>query len=537
MEIAILLVGIVAWISAQIAAGKKQRKAAVKSAVQYDADRTFQSSEWASDEDLRNAGCFADNGFPAGFSKSGKQIFFPGKRKPHGVVLGSTGSGKTTSCLINVILSWTFALICLDLFGELAIVCARARRRYGPVWIIAPYRMFEDELPESQFPRVGFNPLSPRYIDPENREMVGIRCAKIASAIVLKEDHAAEKYWANTSRQLVTVVMICVILYFPRRLRNLATVAAVIMGDVPAFARRMMEISGDPYVRAKLSRYATRPGRDEVKSLLEVIESARTEVEFLTEPPVADCLSRDEIDVDDVMHGKASVFVMQPQEVVNELTRFRRLVVTCFLGRLMQEDGAFATPTLLVIDELYCLGAGLEELEKAWTTVRKLNLRLYVSIPSVGALAQLFPQSYKMILDSCGLKQFCDVNLDDSELVSVMCGEREVTRRTKSVNWSPLYNYENPSNVDLKNLHVTNNNATERMPLIRPHELRNDLGPDGQITFIADVPRPILAKRLRYFEIPRLKRRASANPYVTRKSNSKRVTARTNDKWKRFLAR
>jgi type IV secretory pathway TraG/TraD family ATPase VirD4 len=118
-----------------------------------------------------------------------------------------------------------------------------------------------------------------------------------------------------------------------------------------------------------------------------------------------------------------------------------------------------------------------------------------------------------------------------------MCGEREVARRTKSVNWSPLYNYENPSKLDLQNLHVTNNNATERMPLIRPHELRNDLGPDGHVTFIADVPKPILAKRLPYFEIPGLKRLAGANPYVIRKPNSKRLPVKSNDNWKRFLAR
>jgi type IV secretory pathway TraG/TraD family ATPase VirD4 len=327
----------------------------------------------------------------------------------------------------------------------------------------------------------------------------------------------------------------CVVLYFPEHQRNLARVAAIIMGDVLAFARRMMQVSDDPYIRAKLSRYAMKLGKDEVKSLLEIVESARTEVEFLTEPAVADCVSRDDLDIEAIMHGTASVFVMQSQEVVKEMTRFRRLLATCVLGRFMREDGASATPTMILIDELACLAGGFEEFELAFTTVRKLNLRFYVSIPSVGLLQQLYPQSYKSILDSCGLKQWCDLNLDDSELVSALCGEREVVRRTKSLNLSPYYNYETPSDVDLQHLHVSKNSTTERLPLIRPHELRNNLGPDGQMMFMADVPKPFLAKRRPYFKIPALRSRAQANPFYARKRGVKRVTRQAGNNWKKLL--
>ena len=301
--------------------GVRRRQLALKNAVHYDADRTFQSAEWATDEDLRKAGCFVDNGFLAGFTKSGRPFYFPQTRKVHGFIGGSSGSGKSSQ-LSNILLSWRHSVFCLDNVGELACISARLRSRFGPVQIVAPYPIFETEL--ARFKRVGFNPISPRYIDPSDRNMVGIRCAKIACAIVLKEEHTAEQYWANTARQLVTIVIICVVLYFPIHLRNLATVAAIIMGDVLAFARHMMKVSNDPYIRAKLSRYAIKLGDSEVKSLLEVIESARSEVDFLGEPPVADFFSRDELDFDLVMHGRGSIFVIQPQEVVKEMTRFRR---------------------------------------------------------------------------------------------------------------------------------------------------------------------------------------------------------------------
>jgi type IV secretory pathway TraG/TraD family ATPase VirD4 len=299
----------------------------------------------------------------------------------------------------------------------------------------------------------------------------------------------------------------------------------------------MMEVSDDPFVRMKLSRYAVRLADHDIKSLFEVVEAARTEVEFITEPAVADCLRRDELDPDEILHGSASIFVIQPQEVVSALTRFRRIFATCFLGRFMREDGASATPTLLLIDELFSIGF-LEELDTAFTAVRKLNLTLYVSVPSVGLLQQLYPQSYKAILDNCGLKQWCDVNLEDSELVSTLCGEREIVRRTKTVNWSPAYDYyDKPSADTLTHLHVSNNNTTERLPLIRPHELRNTLGPDGLVMFMADVPKPILAEKRGYFKIPFLRRLARPNPFIARKPVGKVVPAVKNTNWKSLLTR
>jgi type IV secretory pathway TraG/TraD family ATPase VirD4 len=147
----------------------------------------------------------------------------------------------------------------------------------------------------------------------------------------------------------------------------------------------------------------------------------------------------------------------------------------------------------------------------------------------------MYPQSYKAILDNCGVKQWFDLNLDDSELVSAVCGEREVVRRTKSVNWSPLYNYEKPSNVDLQNLHVTNNNATERVPLIRPHELRNNLGPEGQVLSISNVPKPVRANHRPFFKFAALRRLAQPNPFIARKQGKRRIVLPPNDNWKKLL--
>lgn len=529
MEFVLLVAGVLAWILGRISAAEKRRKEAARDAFQYDADRTFESSDWASEKDLRKARCFVDSGFPVGFSESGEKLYFPDEvAKPNAALFGSSGSGKTSQ-LIETIISFRGNVVVIDNVGELAAVTAKARQRFGPVKLVAPYRIFDEEL--GRFEHVGFNPIGPHWIDPNDREMLDVRTARITSAIVLKNEPTTDPYWPNSSSQLINGTTGAVIRYFPPHLRNLTTVASIIKGDVTEFARRMMEISEDPYIRGNLHRFAV---MGDVKSLHEVISAARTYVDFLLLPGVADCLSHDGLDPGEVMHGTTSAYLVQPQELVKEMTGFRRVFADAFLGRFMREDATFAKPTLLVIDELYSLGH-LEGLDLAFTSVRKLNLRLYISIPSVGLLQQMYPQSFKAILDNCGLKHWFDVNLDDSEMLSALCGEREVVRRSKTVNYSPLFNYQNPSNAELQTLHVTNNKSTERVPLIRPHELRNNLGRDGQIVLLANVPKPIRARRRPYFKIAALRRLAQPNPFIARKEGKRRIVSPTNDNWKKLL--
>jgi hypothetical protein len=54
--------------------------------------------------------------------------------------------------------------------------------------------------------------------------------------------------------------------------------------------------------------------------------------------------------------------------------------------------------------------------------------------------------------------------------------------------------------------------------------------------FMAEVSKPILAKRRPYFKIPGLRWKARPNPYFTRKRPARLIAApKGNDNWKKLL--
>ena len=531
----IVIPGLIAWRWYKNRKAKKLRKRIVENSASYEVDRTFVSSEFAKEDDYDKAGCLKGKGLIAALSpESGRPLFAPCLTKPHAALIGSTGSGKS-SALLNMLCRVNTGVFCLD-SGELAAVSWKALQANRPTVRLSPYPMFEAEL--ANIPRVGFNALG-RWLQRENLITLAVRCGIIASAIVLRDENAREQYWANTARQLIKVVCMGVALYMPAERRNLAEVARIITteGEVQAFAKWVLSFSNDPYICMKLSRYAnptpnpeTEPGKSAVppKSLQDVVQTAMTEMEFLTEQAVAEFVSRDDLDLSDVMFGNLSVLMTSAQEFVGELTRLRRLLLACFLNRFTREDAAYAEPTTLVIDELYTLKY-VEQLDEYFTLMRKMSLGIVISIPSTGLLAQMYPNSFKGILDSCGLKIWFDANLDDAELVSKMCGQRQVARCSKSLNWSPGHDWAKPTDRDIASLHVTDNNTTETVPLIMPHELANGgLKRDEVICFIGECPKPIKAKKLTHLSLPKI---AQPNPFYTRKGRP----AQPRKDWKALL--
>jgi type IV secretory pathway TraG/TraD family ATPase VirD4 len=103
-------------------------------------------------------------------------------------------------------------------------------------------------------------------------------------------------------------------------------------------------------------------------------------------------------------------------------------------------------------------------------------------------------------------------SIEGSEKLSKKLGEMEVEAYSKNVNWSPGYDWENPSGIALqRGVHANESHSLSKKPLLLPHEVRELAG--RSIVFMDGVPGPILAEPRGYFKIPWLRRRASRNPF------------------------
>jgi type IV secretory pathway TraG/TraD family ATPase VirD4 len=128
---------------------KKEREETFKKLASHNPPKNIETS-WATDAVMEALGLFEPNGIPIGYSQeSDRPIYYNGST--HGLTLGGTGDGKTTTQLLPMLLSDTLretSVVCFDTMGELAAVSADYRRRFGPVHIVNPMHMFERELRE-----------------------------------------------------------------------------------------------------------------------------------------------------------------------------------------------------------------------------------------------------------------------------------------------------------------------------------------------------------------------------------------------------
>src|SRR5208337_3327105 len=127
------------------------------------------------------------------------------------------------------------------------------RKKFGKVFQINPYGVFVKQL--KGIKRAHHNPMGRHWLDPRDRNTFGPRALKIAEACVREGDDRTA-YWYASSRELVQWVIMFCARHGQAHQRNLPTVARIISGDIFGFARHVMTVTKDPFIRAMAARYA-----------------------------------------------------------------------------------------------------------------------------------------------------------------------------------------------------------------------------------------------------------------------------------------
>lgn len=108
---------------------------------------------------------------------------------------------------------------------------------------------------------------------------------------------------------------------------SLKNVAEVIAGDVFGYARQMYSKTGHP----GLARYV---GSEDIRSLNEVIETARTETSFLLDPAIANVFSGCDINFTECKKTPTTIYVVMPGDIMDG--RVFNLILNSALGELLR---------------------------------------------------------------------------------------------------------------------------------------------------------------------------------------------------------
>jgi type IV secretory pathway TraG/TraD family ATPase VirD4 len=107
-----------------------------------------------------------------------------------------------------------------------------------------------------------------------------------------------------------------------------------------------MRNSNDSYTRARLDRF-TQEKIEDNKTVNAIKETMATEVAFLTEPAIRDCLSTSDFSFD-LRQRLMTVYVVVPLDKLDIAGKFFRLIVSCALSELLQPGRGKKRVTVII---------------------------------------------------------------------------------------------------------------------------------------------------------------------------------------------
>jgi type IV secretion system protein VirD4 len=271
---------------------------------------------------------------PIGYSEDGRELHYSGIGHLLSVAAARTGKGVL---LISALLEWKSGVIIIDPKCENALVTAHCRRRFGPVYILSPFKMFPDEL-GSMFAR--YNPMD--ILDTASLSFHA-DCDKLAAALVWEEQRTEGKFFSDGARILTSGIIAALKRHGPKNKQHLCEVAAIIGSGAGlfAFCREVVADTRDEFIKSKLERFAlpedAELGRGLTGGLTDVIGTAISNLGFLNNAAIAESLSGSSFRFTATRSRRATVFICLPLSMLGTTAKYFRLVLESALAELLNE--------------------------------------------------------------------------------------------------------------------------------------------------------------------------------------------------------
>jgi type IV secretory pathway TraG/TraD family ATPase VirD4/uncharacterized protein YecT (DUF1311 family) len=398
--------------------------------------------------------------FGSAFDSQGLPLGYQDDR--HVCLVSGSRGGKGAGIIVPVLCTWQGSCIVVDPKGENATVTARRRGLGSPytkgmaqkVCILDPFD--EVQLPRSLKAR--FNPLD--AIDPTS-DLAIDDAGRIAAALIVPQSQS-EPFWEEAARNLVKGLILHVISapYLATR-RNLVTVRRFLTQgdwlvveelrqegtkDLPsAFTMLWIRMRQNPAFNGVVAGVGEQMLSMAEKTGSGVIESARTNTEFLDSVPMQKVLEESDFSLGELKkHPEGlTIYLTLPQRFMSTHYRWLRLMISLAVGEMERLKGRPATghPTLFLLDEFAGLKK-MEVIENAAAQAAGFGVKFCFVVQNLPQLEEIYQKSWETFLGNSGLRLFFQIDDDFTRnYVSRQLGEMETTRQTQSGSQSTSASY------------------------------------------------------------------------------------------------
>jgi type IV secretion system protein VirD4 len=442
------------------------------------------SAHFASADQIKSA-----LGGPAGLivgrenRKGGQLLRYAGQA--HLLTIAPTRSGKGVGAIIPNLLIADRSVLCIDPKGENASITARARAKFGTVYVLDPFGI-------SGQPSAAFNPLA--GLDPDSLDLAE-DATLLADALVHDPPgQGGEAHWNEEAKALIAGVILYVVCEERIEARTLATVRELLTlspGDFAASLAIMQESrSAGGLVRRAANRHL---GKNE-REASGVLSSAQRHTHFLDSARINQTMASSDFRFADLKETKATVFLVLPPERLETYSRWLRLMVAQAIHDLARSPARPAAPVLFLLDEFAALGR-LEPVERAFGLMAGYGLQLWPILQDMHQLWGAYGKKAGTFVSNAGLVQIFNVaDVETASWVSKSIGATTMSYQTTGTSTSRggMQLFETKSTSTTAHL--------SRRELMTPDEIMR-LDSSLEI-LLRQGAAPAIAAKVRYYDGP-----------------------------------
>ncbi|KMK66008.1 type IV secretory system conjugative DNA transfer family protein [Puniceibacterium sp. IMCC21224] len=331
----------------------------------------------------------------------------------HSILLGPTGSGKTTSGVIPRLLDHPGAAFVIDVKGELYHTTAKARAQMGQeVLVLDPFGLLG-------VPSFALNPLAMVAASPDPDNVAW----QIVDAVSPTES-LKDPFWDNNAKALIVGLVQHFVAQETagRGIASLSRVSDLIRSDDAVYNMAVL-LDKDQDMPAEAHRSIAA-----VLSMPEitrggVLATAVAMLRLFGVRQIRAATSDGDIPLSSISDGDPiTLYIVMPPATLRPYGSILRLWMDTILTALFQRETIGAEPTLLAIDEAASLGR-MTQLETAFALGRGYGMSVMAVFQTLHQMKSLYGDAHRVLLDNAGaILAYPPANRASAEEIAALVG-------------------------------------------------------------------------------------------------------------------
>lgn len=382
--------------------------------------------------------------------------------KGHLLTVAPSRSGKGATQIVPNLLAWPGPAVITDIKGENHDITQRQRRKYGPVYALAPFRDASDR----------FNPMDELdHTAPDGWEIASL----MAEMMIVSSGGKDAAFWEQESRSFLAGVIMYVACEEQGDRRTIGQVREYLSlaGEAHIALIEAMMVHEVPQIRRAATTWCQKAPNVQGG----ILATLNSQMNIWDSPKLMDMTSRSDFRFGELKaNGCGTVYIIIPPDQIERMGPFVRLLVALALRAMMKVPNIPGNlPVTFFLDEFTALG-NMQPIQQGLLYLAGYDVRLWMFVQDMASLANVYgDKGVESFVANAGARLFFGTNsFDTARRISDMAGRMTVLDGS----------FDSP--------------RTLGRPLIAPDEVMK-MGRNVGLLFIEGQP-PVLLLLLPYYE-------------------------------------